>query len=272
MKREKNEQNHPVSSSDRRGEDYAKSSASFLSPTEKAGRGWKKQKKLWIFILILAVLFFCNHHFGWNRYWKDADHLKSLKTLVDDNLWAAIGIYLLFTIIGCVALALPGITFALLGGMLFGPWLGTLCCLIGTTLGAIVSFGVGRYFLRDSLKPVVMKNSLLKKWLFDESGDHQMILLMITRLVPLFPFNLQNFAYGVTDIPFSTYTLGTFVFLIPGTAAYTIGAAGITDERNRFLYLGIALVLVVCVALLGIHLKKRYHIAGAEDPEGAEES
>ena len=46
---------------------------------------------------------------------------------------------------------------------------------------------------------------------------------MITRLVPLFPYNLQNFAYGVTDMPLKTYAVGTFLFMLPGTAMYTFG-------------------------------------------------
>ena len=41
---------------------------------------------------------------------------------------------------------------------------------------------------------------------------------MITRLVPLFPYNLQNFAYGVTDMPLKTYAAGSFLFMLPGTA------------------------------------------------------
>lgn len=53
---------------------------------------------------------------------------------------------------------------------------------------------------------------------------------MITRLVPLFPYNLQNFAYGVTDMPLKTYAVGTFLFMLPGTAMYTFGTAGLADQ------------------------------------------
>lgn len=53
-----------------------------------------------------------------------------------------------------------------------------------------------------------MKNKYLKKWLFDESGKNQRFVLMITGLIPVSPFNLQNFAYGVTDISFVIYTIG----------------------------------------------------------------
>ena len=80
----------------------------------------------------------------------------------------------------------------------------------------------------------------------------------MTRLVPLFPFNVQNFAYGATDMSLATYAIGTFVFMIPGTALYAYGAAGIIDAGNRLVYLGVAAALVVALAAVGAVLKKRY--------------
>ena len=82
--------------------------------------------------------------------------------------------------------------------------------------------------------------------------------MLITRVVPVFPYNLQNFAYGITDISFRTYSIGSFIFMLPGTAMYTIGTAGITDTENRGLYIGIAIVLAVIVILTGVLLKKKY--------------
>ena len=162
------------------------------------------------------------------------------------------------TIISCVVLALPGVTFAIVAGLVFGPVLGTICCSVATTLGAMVAFVVGRFFLQDSIKPMAMKNKYLKKWLFDETGSNEIFILMITRLVPLFPYNLQNFAYGVTDIKFSTYSICSLIFMLPGTAMYTVGTAGLADKENRILYIGIALVLAVVVMGLGAFLKKHY--------------
>ena len=72
-------------------------------------------------------------------------------------------LYCLVTVVGCVVLALPGVTFAVLAGLLFGPWLGTLLCLLATTVGAIIAFVVGRFFLQDSIRPLVMKNKWIKK-------------------------------------------------------------------------------------------------------------
>lgn len=226
-----------------------------------------KNKKLWIFIGLVAVILVLNHIFGWSSYLGDTDNLAFLKNMIQDNLPGAIAIYMAVTIIGSVVLALPGVTFAILAGLIFGPVLGTVLCTVSATAGAVLAFLAGRFFLRDSIRPAAMKNKYLKKWLFDESGKNQLFVLMITRLVPLFPYNLQNFAYGVTDISFVTYTVGSFGFMIPGTAMYTIGTAGLADAENRMLYIGVALAIAVVVVFAGIILKKKYI---QEEPDESE--
>lgn len=227
-----------------------------------------KSKKLWIFIGIIILILILNYTFGWSSYLSDIDNLRFLEELVEENLMQAALIYMVLTVVGCVLLALPGVTFAIIAGLLFGPVLGTVFCSLATTVGAMFAFLAGRFFLKDSVKPMVMKNKYLKKWLFDESGTNEIFVLMITRLVPLFPYNLQNFAYGITDIRFSTYSICSLIFMLPGTAMYTVGTAGLADKENRVLYIGIAIVLAIVVIGIGTFLKKRYVQEGtAEDGE-----
>jgi uncharacterized membrane protein YdjX (TVP38/TMEM64 family) len=218
----------------------------------------RKNYKLIVFGLLIVFVFLLNQKFGWSDYLSNTDNLKFLSEMIDEHFVLAALIYTGLTVIACVVLALPGVTFAILAAIIFGPWWGTLFCLIATTLGAIIAFMVGRFFLKDSIKPMVEKNALLKKLLFDEADKSDIVLLAITRLVPLFPYNIQNFAYGITDISLLHYSLYTFVFMIPGVALYTIGTAGFTSEENRWLYFGIAVVLLVIVMLLGWLLRKKH--------------
>ena len=217
-----------------------------------------KNKKLWIFGGIILLIVILNHIFDWFSYISTAENLEFMKRIVQNNLPLAILLYMVLTVVGCVVLALPGVTFAILAGLLFGPVIGTICCSLATTIGAVLAFIAGRFFLKDSIGPVVAKNRILKKWLFDDTGCNELFVLMITRLVPVFPFNLQNFAYGITDIRFSTYAIGSLIFMLPGTAMYTVGTAGLADKENRLLYIGIAVVLAVVVTIIGMILKKRY--------------
>lgn len=218
----------------------------------------KSNKKIIAFVAIIIVIFVLNRKLGWSDYLGDKDNLIFLKQMMEDNIVTAGLIYTVVTIVGCVVLALPGVTFAIIAGLIFGPFLGTMFCSIATTIGAMLAFIAGRYFLKDSIKPVAMRNKYIKKWLFDESGQNELFVLMITRLVPVFPFNLQNFAYGVTDIKFSTYSIASLIFMLPGTAMYSVGTAGFADKENRLLYLGVAVLIAIIVIGAGMYLKKRY--------------
>lgn len=218
----------------------------------------KKSFKISIFVLIIIAVCIIDKHFGCSSYLCNMDNLKFLTQLVDENLFLALSIYTVITIVGCVVLALPGITFAVLAGMMLGPVYGIFACLFATTLGAAIAFLVGRFFLKDSIKPMLEKNKLLKKLLFSEDGKSDIVILMITRMVPIFPYNLQNFAYGITNIGFFEYTLYTFIFMFPGVSFFTIGAAGLTAGDDKWKYFAIAGILAVIVTTMGIFIKKKY--------------
>lgn len=232
----------------------------------------RKNRKLILFAALILAIFICNRIFGWSDYLKGGESFNLLKQMAEEHRMAAILLYVVFTVVGCVALTLPGVTFAVLAGLLFGPVLGTVCCSLATLAGAMAAFLAGRFFLKDSIKPVVMKNRYLKKWLFDETGKNEVFILMITRLVPLFPYNLQNFAYGVTDISFRTYSLYSFLFMLPGTAMYTVGVSGLADRENRILYFAIALFLAVTVMGIGLFLQKKYVAKPTKETDETEEA
>ena len=218
----------------------------------------KKYSKPLVLLAVIGVILTLDRSYGWSDYLEKTENLQFLLDIVRENLPEAVLIYTVITIVGCVVLALPGITFAVFAGLLFGPWLGTLVCLLATTLGAALAFLVGRFFLRDSIKPLVMKNRWMKKVLFDDTGRSDIVVLMITRLVPIFPYNLQNFAYGITDISLSAYTIYTFLFMLPGVALFTIGSAGFTAEGNRWMYFAAAGIILTVVFMLGWFVRKKY--------------
>ncbi|HSN58854.1 MAG TPA: TVP38/TMEM64 family protein [Clostridiaceae bacterium] len=222
-------------------------------------------KKLIAFIGVIILIFILNQFFGWSEYFKGVYNMAFLKNMVDENIVMAGTIYVLLTIVGCVVLALPGATFAIFAGLVFGPVLGTLLCSLATTIGAAGAFLVGRFFLKESIKPKIAKNKYLKKLLFDETGENELFVLMITRLLPIFPYNLQNFAYGITDIRFWNFVMYSCIFMLPGTAMYTVGTAGIADRENRTLYIFIALAMAALVFGLGHFLKKRHILKDSEE-------
>ncbi len=119
---------------------------------------------------------------------------------------------------------LPGSVLTLAGGALFGPIWGTLFNLAGATIGAMLAFLVARYLAADWVeKKTGGRLKQLKKGVEGEGWR----FVAFVRLVPLFPFNLLNYALGLTQIKFSHYVIATFVCMVPAGFAYTyLGYAG----------------------------------------------
>ncbi len=220
-----------------------------------------KSVKLWVFVGVVVALFVLNWTFGWSDTLLDGSAIEMLREVVDGHpVWAA-GAYLVLCVVGCVVLALPGVVFALVAGSVFGALWGTLLCWVAVSAGACIAFLVGRYFLKDALKPKLEKNAALNRLLFEGADKSDVYLLAVTRLVPVFPYNLQNFAYGVTDIRFVSYAVYSAVFMLPGTAVYTLAAAGLVDAGNRALYLVLAAVLLVATLAAAYVLKRKAGVA-----------
>lgn len=214
-----------------------------------------KYIKLIIFIALVIIILILNHNY---KLYEKINDLDNFKFMINENIIKASIIYIIITAIGSSVLALPGVTFALFSGILFGPILGIILCSISATMSASISFIISRFFLKDSVKPLIEKNKYLNKILFEDGNKNAIMLLMITRLVPLFPYNIQNFAYGITDISFTLYTIYTFIFMLPGISLFTIASAGIISKENRILYFLISGIIFVFVLTISIYLKKKY--------------
>ena len=123
------------------------------------------------------------------------------------------GLYALGTV-----LFLPGSVLTLAGGALFGPVAGTFYNLTGATLGAILAFVVARYLAQEW---VTRKAGGRLKALLDGVDAEGWRFVAFVRLVPLFPFNLLNYALGLTRIHLLHYVVATYIFMLPGALAYT---------------------------------------------------
>ena len=220
-----------------------------------------KYTKVAVFAALVVAILVANHFFGWSDWIASGELQRTLEAMVSKNYVLACAAYVVLAIVGSVVLALPGVLFALAAGAIFGPVVGTLLCWLSMSVGACAAFIAGRYFLKDALKPKLEKNKTLNKFLFEGADKSDVFLLAVTRLVPVFPFNLQNFAYGVTDIRFAPYALYTTLFILPGTAAYTIGAAGVVDAENRVVLIAIAVAIFAVSAGIAWFLKRKADLA-----------
>ncbi len=132
---------------------------------------------------------------------------------------ASVGLYVLATVV-----FLPGSILGLAGGALFGPLWGAVYTLFGATLGATLAFLAARYMASDW---VAQRAGGRLKQLIEGVEAEGWRFVAFVRLVPLFPFNLLNYALGLTRIRLPDYVLASLVCMAPGTIAYTyLGYAG----------------------------------------------
>ena len=186
------------------------------------------------------------------------DNIDRLNAWFDGLGWWAPVVFVLLWIAASV-LFLPGLAITIVGGLVFGAVWGTIWTTVGANLGAVAAFLVGRYAARGMVEGMVEKNQALKK--IDEGVRRQgWRMLMVTRLVPIFPFNVQNYVYGLTDIPLRTYVLVTLPCMLPATIAYNFAAGSVRtgDFGKTLWYLGIAAVSFVLLSMIPGWVRKRY--------------
>lgn len=160
----------------------------------------------------------------------------------------------------------PALPLTILAGVAFGPVWGTLYAWVGATLSAGLAFLVARYGWREMVAHWVAKSPRMAR-IDGAVVRHGWRILAFTRLVPVFPFNLQNYAYGLTGIRFSTYLLVSAVFMLPGTAAFTLAgdalAEGATGLRWLVLCFGVAALLLAILYVVPRRLGRRSGVTDA---------
>ncbi len=163
-----------------------------------------------------------------------------------------IGVYAIATI-----LLFPGWIFTVAAGLLFGLAGGTAAALSGATLGAALAFLVARYLVRDSVQKFAKSNPRFQA--IDQAiGENGWKIVGLLRLNPLIPFNISNYFYGITAIPFWQYVLVSAIGMLPGALLYaylgavgkaTLGAESL-PSTGHYLLLGIGLAATVAGTII----------------------
>ena len=165
------------------------------------------------------------------------------------GFWAPL-VYVLLFVVSPIFL-LPASPLSLLGGAVFGPLVGSILTLVGATIGASLAFLVARYAAGE---PVRKRLGGRLEQVVRGVEDEGWRFVALMRLVPLVPFNLLNYAFGLTRIRFSHYLLATGIAIIPGVVAYTwLGHAGrgaLAGDAGAIKGVMIALALLAGVAFV----------------------
>ncbi|AFZ51778.1 TVP38/TMEM64 family protein [Dactylococcopsis salina] len=135
-----------------------------------------------------------------------------------NNLGAAAAIVFIVIYMVATVLFFPASLLTLGAGVVFGVFLGSLYVFIAASIGASLAFLVGRYIARGWVEKQIEGNPRFKA--IDQAvAEEGVKIVLLTRLSPIFPFNLLNYAYGLTKVTFRDYVVGT-LGILPGTIMF----------------------------------------------------
>jgi uncharacterized membrane protein YdjX (TVP38/TMEM64 family) len=173
--------------------------------------------------------------------------------------------------IAAVLAALPGLPISIAGAAIFGAFKGVILVSIGSTLGASLAFLTARYLARGAISRWLEGNEKFQR-LDRMTEQHGAIIVAITRLVPLFPFNLLNYGFGLTRVPFWTFAFWSWLCMLPGTIAYLVGTDAILQAATTGevswgivgVFLAALLVVLGAVKFASGRLKEKNKAGSAE--------
>jgi uncharacterized membrane protein YdjX (TVP38/TMEM64 family) len=168
-----------------------------------------------------------------------------------------VGLYIVATV-----LFVPGSVLTLGAGAVFGVVVGSLCVSISATLGVTAAFLVGRYLAREAIARKIEKNEKFNT--IDRAvADEGWKIVLLTRLSPVFPFTLLNYAFGLTRVRLSHYVLASWIGMMPGTVMYVylgslvhVGAGQRQRTVGEWLLYGVGLLATIAVTVFVTRLAK----------------
>ncbi len=231
-------------------------------PEEPAGRPWVKPLLLG---LVLVAMLIAAKVFGLGA---QLDDLRAW--ILELGAWGPVVFIVLYAV--AVVAAVPASVLTIAAGAMFGSVLGVASVSVASTLGAALAFAVARWFARDSVT----------RWLGDNerfaaldrmTAEHGAIMVAITRLVPIFPFTLLNYGFGLTGVRFGTYVLWSWLCMLPGTILYVVGADAVTKglAEGRVPWSLVGVVAAVAVGLTLVVRRARRSLQKTEPDQLAEQ-
>lgn len=201
--------------------------------------------------------------------WLDRDRLLALLGGLRRSAWGPVVFILLYA--GMCAIAFPGTIMTFLGGVLFGTGQGTLYNVLGATLGASLAYGLARLLGRDFVELFIRKGKMAA--LDDQVGENGFKIILMLRVIPIFPFTGINFSAGLSKVKFLDFVSGTLIGMIPVTFIYTYFAETLSRGKDTSGPMMVAnlmaagALLVALVMIPYIYNKMKNDISAPPPPE-----
>ena len=187
-----------------------------------------------IYLVVLCIfLYFLFHNFNF----EDISSIKviqsnqdQLNMLKENNFILLISIFFLFTVLWVVLLGF-GSPIALIGGFIFGKWIGTIIVTSALSIGALCLYIFAKYFLYDFLKKNLFKKFKNLNLMFKKK---ELLVMIIFRFVGFVPFFLANLLPVIFNINVKNYLIGTFIGILPSIFILVSLGSGFSDAIYSF--------------------------------------
>lgn len=159
------------------------------------------------------------------------------------GIWGPLVLILFYAL--STVIPFPTFSIAIIGGVLFGPWLGSLAVIIGVNVAGSISFWMARYFGRHFVSE--NERGWVKKYddLLTEQG---MFASMAMRLL-FFPFDAVSIGCGLTRMTYRQYIVGTFLGSFASTVSFVVLGEAFTTPAS-LIFFGIMMIVSVVIAVL----------------------
>jgi uncharacterized membrane protein YdjX (TVP38/TMEM64 family) len=223
-------------------------------------KGLASKGKILTGIILVATLLVLARQFNVQDLLQNA--LEWIRGLGPIGALIFLGMYVLATV-----LFLPGSILTLGAGVVFGIVKGSIIVSISSTFGAVCAFLVGRYLARRWVETRIVRNPKFRA--IDEAVAREgWKIVGLTRLSPLFPFNLLNYAYGITKVSLRDYFFASWIAMLPGTIMYvyigylagdvaTVGAGGGPATTAQWILRVVGLAATVAVTVYVTRIARR---------------
>jgi uncharacterized membrane protein YdjX (TVP38/TMEM64 family) len=206
-----------------------------------------------IFLALVVGFVVITRYFQMEHYF-ESGNLHHL--IASFSLWAPLVYLIIWTI--APSFMVPVTPLIIVGGMVFGPVWGVAYVILGATVGAVVSFLIARYLAREWIVSKMIENGFLS--LDQIVGEKGWKVVTLSRLIPIIPFCVVNYALGLTRVSLLIFIIGTFLGIIPLTIAYVCLSSNIADllmgktELFNIFYIILGFSLIIIITLF---LKRR---------------
>ena len=162
-------------------------------------------------------------------------------------------VFILVMAIAVVVSPIPSLPLDLAAGAAFGPFLGTTYAVLGAEIGAILSFLIARALGREVISRLLKADVVF----CSKCSDHHLAgLVFLSRLLPVFSFDIVSYGAGLTNMTLKSFALATLVGMIPPTFALTyFGSSVISIQWPLILMGGLLVILFLFLPKLILHNK-----------------